>query len=271
MEGPSHVEFVLGVVAYGAATGLYFLRLVGHRATTRATPAAPWLLGAGAVLHLAYTVTLGIERGQCSLYALDAALGLVAVAMVITYLLVGRRRLQALGAFAAPMALTFLVGAEFVSHEPATPDRWSLLAIHVASNLGGLGVFLMAGAMGALFIVEERRLKSKRARLAQVRLPPLDVLDTVAHRLVLVGFPLLTVGIVSGAMFSARLVTGEPFEVARTALAFLAWCVVAAGLLLRSVAGWRGRRAAWAAVIGAGCILLVVAAYVVHPLLGGYS
>jgi ABC-type uncharacterized transport system permease subunit len=102
-----------------------------------------------------------------------------------------------------------------------------------------------------------------------MRLPPLDALDAAAHRLVLVGFPLLTVGIVTGAMFSPRFVTGAPLAVARAALAYAAWSVVAAALVLRSIAGWRGRRAAWAALIGAAGILVVLLGYLLRPVLGG--
>src|SRR5512145_1414769 len=109
MDGLSHAEFISGAIAYTAATGLYFLHLTGHRSAPRAVRIAPWLLGAGAVLHLAHAVTVGTTRRQCSLFALDSALSLAAVAVVVAYLAVGHRRLQALGAFAAPVALTFLV------------------------------------------------------------------------------------------------------------------------------------------------------------------
>jgi ABC-type uncharacterized transport system permease subunit len=264
----NHAEFIAGAVAYAVASVLYFLHLAGRGAGVRADRFAPWLLGLGAIAHFAHLTSLALLRGECPLFGLDTALSLSAVVVVAAFLTVGRGRLRSLGAFAAPVALTFLIGAEFVSGAEAALDQPTLLAVHVAANLGGLGVFLVAGAMGAVYLVEERRLKSKRPRRATAKLPPLDVLDTVAHRLVLIGFPLLTVGIVTGAMFSARLLTGAPVEVARATLAYLAWCVVAGALILRSVAGWRGRRAAWAALIGASCILLVTLVYVVQPALG---
>jgi ABC-type uncharacterized transport system permease subunit len=88
-------------------------------------------------------------------------------------------------------------------------------------------------------------------------LPPLDALDLTEHRLLLAGFPLLTFGIVSGAVFAARLD-------ARAALGYTAWVLVAGVLVLRAVAGWRGRRAAYGTLAGVACTLLVLLFYVVH-------
>ncbi len=264
-----YAEFITGAVAYTAAAALFFLHLTGHGRASRAVGVAPWLLGLGALAHLGHLATTSLARRVCPLLALDTALSLAAVVVVLAYLAVLRGRLQALGAFVAPVALSLLVAAEFVSRSEITVDQRALLAVHVAANLGGLGVFLVAGATGALYLCQDRRLKSKRPRRTWMRLPPLDVLDTAAHRLVLVGFPLLTVGIVTGAMFSPRFVTGAPLSVARAALAYAAWSVVAVALVLRSVAGWRGRRAAWAAMVGAAGILLVLLGYLFRPVLGG--
>ena len=42
------------------------------------------------------------------------------------------------------------------------------------------------------------------------RLPPLDVLDTLGFRLLSVGFPLLSIGVVSGALWAVRIDPGAP-------------------------------------------------------------
>jgi len=269
MRPLDHAEFLTGAAAYATATVLFFLHLTGRGRASRLVWVAPWLLGLGALAHLGHLAATGLARHGCPLLELDTALSLAAVATVLAYLAVLRGRLQALGAFVAPVALSFLVAAEFASTTEAAMDQPALLAVHVAANLGGLGVFLVAGAMSALYLSQERRLKSKRPPRTRVRLPPLDVLDVAAHRLVLVGFPLLTVGIVTGAMFSGGLDTGAPLDLARVVLTYVAWGVVAAALVLRSIAGWRGRRAAWAALIGAASVLLVLLGYLLRPVLGG--
>jgi ABC-type uncharacterized transport system permease subunit len=53
-------------------------------------------------------------------------------------------------------------------------------------------------------------------------------------------------------------------EVLRAALAYLAWLLVAAVLVLRATLGWRGRRTAYGTLAGVACVLLVIVAYVVR-------
>jgi ABC-type uncharacterized transport system permease subunit len=53
-------------------------------------------------------------------------------------------------------------------------------------------------------------------------------------------------------------------DVLRDALSYLSWAVVAAVLLLRSVAGWRGRRTAYGTLFGTACVLAIIFAYIVR-------
>jgi ABC-type uncharacterized transport system permease subunit len=128
----------------------------------------------------------------------------------------------------------------------------------------GVGLFLLAGASGAFYVVEERRLKKKQLGLA-TRMPPLAALDRVSHSLLLVGFPLLTFGIVTGSLFGARMdADHESVQVLRTVLSYLSWLLLAAVLLARRVSGWSGRRAAYGTLAGVTCILLVMLVYVLR-------
>lgn len=270
MASLTPVLFLLGAVAYAIAGALCLRGMSVPQGEGRAAAVwAWWSLAFGGATHLAYELSSSLVRRRCPLLELDSALGLSAVVVVLVVLVVGRGRLRPLGAFAAPLALAVLVAAEFVAPTPPVVDQQLLLAVHVATNLVGFGVFLVAGLLGALYLRQDRRLKAKRPAPLLARGPSLEVLDGISHRLVLLGFPLLSIGIVTGAAFSARLVLAEPLEIARAVIAYLGWGVVAAALLLRSLAGWRGRRAAWAAVVGAGCLLLVVAGYVLQAMLGG--
>ena len=95
----------------------------------------------------------------------------------------------------APLALTFLIGAQFVAAPRSEAELpRGLLAFHIAANLIGLGVFLVAGGSSALYVLLDRRLRKKKLGLSpsSSRLPPLAALDRAAHRLLLIGFPLLT-------------------------------------------------------------------------------
>jgi ABC-type uncharacterized transport system permease subunit len=95
------------------------------------------------------------------------------------------------------------------------------------------------------------------------------VLENIEQRLLLAGFPLLTFGIISGAAFSRSILGGSELALLRVGLAAAGWIMLAAVLVLRRVAGWSGRRAAWGTIAGAACVLLVVVVYALGPVLGG--
>jgi ABC-type uncharacterized transport system permease subunit len=184
------------------------------------------------------------------------------------YLLLRKRlRLFALGAFIAPIALTFLVGAQFVGpgSDAVLGVSRTLLMFHIAANVGGVGLFLIAGAAGSVYLVQERRLRTKK-RVAHLgsRLPPLDALDLTTHRLLLAGFPLLTFGVVTGAVFSHQLASGSSAESLRSLLGYATWLLLGGVLVLRKTAGFRGRRAAYGTIAGVVCMLIVMLLYAVR-------
>src|SRR6187402_1968201 len=194
------IAFYLGVIAYSAAATLFFLDLARW---------APRLLAIGGALHAVHVVTASLLSHVCPIDSLHFALSFSALIAVAAYLaLRDRLRLSALGAFVTPVALTFLIGAQFVGQttEAVHGVSRTLLMFHIAANVAGVGLFVIAGAAGSVYLVQERRLRTKKkAALLGSRLPPLDALDITTHRLLLAGFPLLTFGVVTGAVFSHQL------------------------------------------------------------------
>jgi ABC-type uncharacterized transport system permease subunit len=256
------IAFYLGVVAYSAAATLYF---VGLARTPRPEEQVHWAaraLAAGAVAHLGHLGMLLVSTDR-PVGPMPIALSLSAWITAVAYLVLrNRSRIDAVGVVVSPLALTFLVGAEFVgTHTPSAFPR-TLLALHIFANFLGVGLYLLAGAAGAFYLVVERRLKEKRATALQGKLPPLDALDSTEHRLLLAGFPLLTFGIVTGAVFMAQMDHWSGVGVMRAVLAYATWVLVAGVLVLRALWGWRGRRTAYGTLAGVACVLVVIAIYV---------
>jgi cytochrome c-type biogenesis protein CcsB len=81
-------------------------------------------------------------------------------------------------------------------------------------------------------------------------LPGAAVLDRVAHRTTVFGFPIWTFAVIAGAIWAeaawGRFWGWDPKET----WAFIAWVVYAGYLHARTTAGWRGRPAAWVNVVG---------------------
>jgi ABC-type uncharacterized transport system permease subunit len=274
---------VLGAALYAAAGGLFFFDVAQGgrpRKPLGSSPAvqptepsptrvAPALLSAAAACHLAYVSVASFVAKVCPVGSVHFVLSVVAVVAAFVFVAARARarslgpfeNIDALGMLVAPLGLAFLLGTYFLDKPQAGPALGpAFLTLHVLVNLVGVALFLLAGAAAALYLVQERRLKQKR--LARIGgLPPLDTLDRALHRFLLLGFPLLTVGIVSGTFWAQRLEIGGFDEVMRIVLGYLTWLLIGAVLLLRAAAGWRGRRAAWGTLAGLACDVAVLVVY----------
>lgn len=268
MSELASIAFYLGVIVYSGASTVFFLELVRQGQAKAAGSFGPWLLLLGALIHAAHVVVASLLTSICPVESLQSGLSMSGLGAVVAYLLLRRRfRLHAMGAIVGPLALTFLIGAQFVTAPRSEAELpRGLLAFHIAANLIGLGVFLVAGGSSALYVLVESRLRHKKLSLSagSSRLPPLDALDRAAHRLLLIGFPLLTFGVVSGAVFTHRLAEAGSAALLRSVLGYATWGLLATVLLLRQIIGLRGRRAAYGTLAGVACVLLVLLVYAVR-------
>jgi ABC-type uncharacterized transport system permease subunit len=262
--------FALGATSYAASGAIYVAYSLKREGARIGLTWAPRLLGIGAVLHFTHLVVDSTVARACPVFSLHAALGLVSVVAVFAYLGLSRgRRLEAVGGFVAAAAVIFLVGAETVAaHPPGPVNRW-LLALHITTNLLGLGVLLVAGAASAFYLWQARRLKEKRMLGIGPKLPPLEALDAVVHRLLWIGLPLLTAGIVTGMVVISHAASVSLGEALRAAFSYASWLLVVGVLVLRQAGNWRGRRPAYATLGGSICILIVICLYVGRAIVGG--
>lgn len=88
------------------------------------------------------------------------------------------------------------------------------------------------------------------------RLPSLDVLDEVSYRGIAFGFPLLTIGIITGAIWAdqawGRWWGWDPKET----WSLITWLFYGAYLHTRLTMGWRGRHSAILAVLGLVMVMI---------------
>jgi len=262
--------FILSTVCYLASCALF----VAHARRGHAPPVParwpPRLLESGAVLHLVYLILYSVFDHRCPVYSMHSALGFISLVGVVTYVVLSRsRRLEAIGGFVAALAALFLITAHAIAVRPVSPnDRW-LMAFHITSNLLGGGILLVAGCASAFYIWSDRRLRQRRSLGQGPKLPPLESLDGVVHRLLWIGLPLLTIGILTGRIAIHHAGTVTSGERIRAVLSTGSWLLLLAVLFLRQLRSWRGRRPAYAVLLGALGILLVIALYVGRAMLGG--
>ena len=127
-------------------------------------------------------------------------------------------------------------------------------------RIAGMPEFV-PGTETVLFLTEHRRLKSKRSLQPLPALPSLEALDRVNVIALTFGFPLLTLGLVTGALWVEG-VHGVPFTGSLHAVgASLGWFVYAALVGLRFAAHQGARQCATSAV-GGFAVLFTAYAFV---------
>jgi ABC-type uncharacterized transport system permease subunit len=231
-------------------------------------PIARWLLAGAAALHGVHIIVYSLVLRACPVAGVHFPLSVASLMMGTTYLLLRRRfRIDALGAFVAPLALATMLTSRFIGGGALTPGarvKSAVLPFHVSVNLLGIALFSLASAAAVLYLLQERRLKEKRLEGLFQRLPPLDALDRAEHRFLLAGFPLLTLGVLSGTVWAVRVDADAVSDLVRAAFGYGTWVVSAAVLLSRASLGWRGRRAAYGTLAGYGCALVVLVLYLLR-------
>ncbi len=254
--------------AYLVASVLFVADLFGRGGSM--TPWAPRFVALGVPLHAAHIIVWSMVLHVCPVEGVHFALSVMSMFACLAYVLARTHfRIDPVGAFVAPQALAFLLASRFVGPVADEPRlRGALLPFHIISNLLGIALFTLAFGAAVAYLLQERRLKHKWLNRVDL-LPAVDALDRAEHRFLVAGFPLLTIGILTGTIWAREIEAGGTAVIARAGLSYAAWALIGGVLLLRAAAGWRGRRAAFGTILGFGLAMLVLVAYFVRSLLGG--
>jgi cytochrome c-type biogenesis protein CcsB len=170
------------------------------------------------------------------------------------YLLLERRYpIRSLGFIPFGVALALLLYASSLPNEvkPLVPalQNAPLLTIHVGMAVTAYGIFATAFAAGVGYLVQGRN-----DRFGW--LPSHKVLDEVAYRAVIIGFPIFATMIILGSWWASiawsRYWGWDPKETA----ALVTWLIYAVYLHARNQKAWAGRPAALLLVVGFGMVLV---------------
>ncbi len=232
-------------------------------------------LAIGFAMHTAALITDWTGDGHYPLFGLRETLSFLAWTLVATYgLVIYRYRTQALGSFTIPLVaiLTFIaaVARNRDAREPgAITDAGAtwIFPVHTTLLIFAYASFFVVFVASVMYLLQERELKLKTFSAIFHRLPSLATVNDIASTAAATGLTLLTLGIISGMIWSSsrdgRLWHNDPKEI----FAALTWLLYLSLILYRSTAGWRGRRAAWMGVAG---FALVLFTFFGARLMGGY-
>jgi ABC-type uncharacterized transport system permease subunit len=253
-------RILLGLALAIQAVGVALAAFGELRQRASASTAGASAMVVAWVLELAGVVVSGFATGAFPLRnGPEYMLMLGFLVLTLHLALWFRSRVRAAALVLPPVStLMLLVGFVLQSgtthYEGLRTQGW--FVFHTAIATGGVAALAVSFAMSVLFLVKERALKEKRSLSMLEMLPTLESLDRLGFQALLYGFPLLTLGIATGMVYSSaihdRIWTWGLKEI----FPVLAWIVFAVILWARFAQGLRGRRSAILAIAGFALALL---------------
>jgi cytochrome c-type biogenesis protein CcsB len=248
--------FDVALFAYVAAMAASFAFLAFKRKPLATVSTVAGIGGLAA--NLASIVTRGVSAGRTPWGNMYEYSSLLAALAVLVYLAAveSRARIRTLGGFVyafvvftMAMAVSFFyVGPQDLL--PALNSYWR--QIHVTSMIAASSLLGIGCVITVLFLAKAR---SERGA-GTGALPAAASLDLMAYRFIAFGFAIWTFGVLCGAIWAqqawGRYWGWDPKET----WSFITWVVFAGYLHARATSGWKGRRAAVVALVGAVCLLV---------------
>src|SRR6266404_6837852 len=208
-------------------------------------------MAAGFLLHTIALAADWVIDGHYPLFYLRETLSFLAWTLVATYsLILYRYRARPLGTFILPLVSLLIFIATVTRSVPESTtnaitvrDTW-LFPVHTTLLFFAYAAFFVVFVASVMYLLQERALKLKTFGAIFHRLPSLTMVNEIATTSAVTGLTLLTLGILSGMVWSSlrdgRLWHNDPKEI----FAALTWFLYLILIVYRSSAHWRGRRAA---------------------------
>lgn len=246
---------------YFLAMVFYIIYVVSKNNTmgllgTIATAAGFFIETGGLVLRWVESYQMGIGRAPLTnLYESLVFFAWCGAGLYLAFEIYYKNRFM--GAFVLPFISISMAYASFspnISQEiqplvPALQSNW--LIYHVITCFFAYAAFAVACGVSIMYIIRSGKEEKKKA-LGPIlsSFPTTATLDDINYKAIAIGFPMLTLGIITGAAWAnyawGSYWSWDPKET----WSLITWFVYAAFLHARFTRGWRGKKAAWLSVIG---------------------
>lgn len=179
---------------------------------------------------------------------------LLALLIVGAFLLVWTRyRALSFGLFAMPLAFLLIVfpaiGRERYAFASQTA-RNGWIIVHVCALLAAYAALIFSLLASLLYLIQEKRLKDRNRPSFLTWLPPLETINQIGQRALVIGFHCMTVGLLIGSLLAQESVGPAYFRDPKVLLSFGMWILYIGMLLVRRSTGLRGRRAVyWSSLV----------------------
>jgi ABC-type transport system involved in cytochrome c biogenesis permease subunit len=258
--------FWLRVAACFYAVGLLHSILLLLRRKQSLYSIALWAFQVGAVLHGVSITELAIANGAIPVGNVYQTMSLCAFLIAVLFLLVEWRYHFASTAV-AHFPLVFVMTLVAAMEQPVATwtnagVRNAWLVVHIVLILAGYAALLLTAVASIAYLVQERRLKSKKAPSFLAKLPPLATLDDLISGSMAFGFVFITLGVIFGITWAAIESGTRWMGDAKVTLSIFTWALFLVMIFMRATAGWRGRKAAVMAIAVVVCSALTWVAHV---------
>lgn len=239
--------------ALGYLVSLYIRKVLVARVST-------WILFSAFALHTLFFAFRYIKTGQNLVIGFHETLSFFAWAMAGVYLAFQlKTKTRVLGAFVSPVTFLLMIAASkdlggYVSIPVALQSN--LVPVHVLLSVTGEALFALASCAAAMYLIQEGLIKNKKAGSFSMVLPSLTDLDRINHMCLMLGFSLLTLGILVGSIW-ARSAWGSLWQWdPKQTWTLAAWFAYAVLLHQRLALGWKGHKAALFTLLAFAALLI---------------
>jgi cytochrome c-type biogenesis protein CcsB len=260
----------MNILFFQAAMGAYLLTAAGY-ISYFIKPERKWAalasLGAaftGFLFHLTYFALRWVESGRIPVTSFFEAANFLGMGIMLVFLVMEIRfKIAALGAFMLPLVIVLMAPALILSGDirelnPVLKSGW--LGVHTSLAVLGDSAFAFAFIVSIMYLIQERQLKAKHLGAIFHRLPSLDIMDTLGYRALTFGWPLFTLGMITGSIWAnsawGSYWSWDPKET----WSLITWVIYLVLLHLRTI-GWRGKKMAFLSILG--FIFVLVSFFVV--------
>jgi len=215
------------------------------------------------VTHALSLLVIGLDHHRFPAATFTEAFSLLTCFVILIFLLINRTgEMDAAGVILLPVTIASII--LYVIHqridqavEPVLKGGW--IYVHIPLMILSVAALSISCILAAMYLLQEKQLKSKHPAFFYYRLPSLEVCEEWSYRSLWFGFFTLTFGILTGMIWSRYLRgvfwSGDYKEI----WSVITWCLYAILLHGRTLSSWRGRKAAYLAILGFMFILFAFA------------
>jgi ABC-type transport system involved in cytochrome c biogenesis permease subunit len=247
MENTSAMLFIICLFIYFFTTIFYIIyavlkrNIMGNIATS--------LLGVGLLIQTVALILRTEEAGHFPFITIYETLLLWSWMISLVYIILQFKfKIKPFGALAAPLtflpiAVALVLPPEYQKSPllaPALQSHW--LELHIATCFISYACFAISFIVGITYLIKQKNNPGDSL--------PKDMLDIVSYKTISIGFPFLTLGIISGAIWANSALGSYWSWDPKETWALVTWFIYAIYLHLRIFVKWKGRSSAITSIIG---------------------